>query len=51
MREIVGWITCQSVSELEIVGNSDDGGYDDQECVSRGHTSGTASEMVANALS
>ena len=51
MREIVGWIPCQSVSELEIVDNSDDGGYDGQECVSRGHTSGTACEMVANALS
>ena len=54
MREIIGWIPCQiqerDVSELEIVGNSNDKGYDGQECGSRGYASGKASKMVANAL-
>ena len=36
MREITGWIVCQiqgrGVSELGMLGNSNDEGYDSREC-------------------
>ena len=55
MREIIGWIPCQihgrGVSELWMAGNSNDEGYNGQECGSRGYVSGKVCKMVANALS